>query len=480
MPLNDVPRVPRFGTDGWRATIGDEYTFANVRLVAQGIADYARKRWKSENGIVVGFDTRFGSDRFARAVCEVLAGNGIRTFISDGPVPTPACAYSIPKRSAAGGVIVTASHNPPSDNGIKVRTATGAAVAPEGLEELEGTIRRRASLDVTSMPYDDAVKSGLVEKFDPLPEYYDGIRSIVDMTRLADATFPVVIDSMWGAGAGCLQNLLKDSKLEVHAIRQERNPAFPGLSRPEPIPPHTQALSEAVVEVRAKVGLANDGDADRLGVVDENGDFVDQLRVMSLLAYYMLEHHGAKGSIVRTVTTSSMLDRIGEIYGVDVIETEVGMKFVAPAMAEAGAFLGGEESGGYVFAHHMPERDGILAGLLFLDLMVREGKSPSELVTLLFARLGQEFHYGRRDLTFPPGERESIEGLIAEYDPEEMDGSRIVGTSKADGYKYLLEDGGWFLIRFSGTEPLLRVYTETTSAARVDRILDAAKQAAGL
>ena len=478
--MSDAQQIPRFGTDGWRATIGDEYTFANVRLVAQGIADYAGKRWKSENGIVVGFDTRFGSGRFARAVCEVLAGNGIRTFISDGPVPTPACAYSIPKRSAAGGVIVTASHNPPSDNGIKVRTATGAAVAPDGLEELEGAIRRRASSDVTFMPYDDAVESGFVEEFDPLPEYYDGIRSIVDMTRLADASFAVVIDSMWGAGAGCLQTLLEDSKLEVHAIRQERNPDFPGLSRPEPIPPHTQALSDAVVEARAKVGLANDGDADRLGVVDENGDFVDQLRVMSLLAYCMLEHHGAKGPVVRTVTTSSMLDRIGEIYGVDVIETEVGMKFVAPAMAEAGAFLGGGESGGYVFAHHMPERDGILAGLLFLDLMVREEKSPSELVEFLFAKLGQEFHYGRRDLTLRSGERESIEGLIAEYDPEEMDGSRIVGTSKVDGYKYLLEDGGWFLIRFSGTEPLLRVYTETTSAARVNRILDAAKQAAGL
>ena len=480
MGLTGAAVVPRFGTDGWRATIADEYTFSNVRLVTQAIADFAKANWTFERGIVVGYDTRFGSDRFAKTVCEVLAANGIPALISSDPIPTPAGAYSISQESAAGGVIVTASHNPPSDNGVKVRNHTGAAVSPDDLKKIEAAIESRAGSRIASMPYSEAQSAGLVKEFDPKPNYLDGLRSAVDVERLSEATYPVVIDSMWGAGAGYATELLEQSKIDIRAIRNDRNPAFPGISRPEPIPPHTQALSDMVLEVGARVGFANDGDADRLGVVDEKGRFVDQLRTMSLLAYYMIEHRGARSPIVKTVTTSSMLDRIGEIYGIEIIETGVGMKFVAPAMLKSGAFLGGEESGGYVFAHHMPERDGILASLVFLDLMVREKKSPSELVDLLFQKLGREFHYGRRDLLYPESDRGRIQDLIVAYRPEVMDGSRVVSHSSVDGFKYSLEDGSWFLIRFSGTEPLLRVYTETTTAPRVDRILAAAAAAAGL
>ncbi|MDP6184355.1 MAG: phosphoglucomutase/phosphomannomutase family protein, partial [Gammaproteobacteria bacterium] len=290
MGLTGAATLPRFGTDGWRATIADEYTFDNVRLVTQAIADFAKANWRHERGIVVGFDTRFGSDRFAKTVCEVLAANGIRSLISCDPIPTPACAYSVSQESAAGGIIVTASHNPPSDNGIKVRDNTGAAVPPGELEKIEAAIEGRAGSEVASMPYSEARVVGLVKEFDPKPGYLKGLRSAVDVDRLSEAAYPIVIDSMWGSGAGYATELLEKSELDIRAIRDDRNPAFPGISRPEPIPPHTRALSDMVLEVGAQVGFANDGDADRLGVVDEKGRFVDQLRTMSLLAYYMIEH----------------------------------------------------------------------------------------------------------------------------------------------------------------------------------------------
>lgn len=478
--MNLSQSLPRFGTDGWRAAIADQFTFANVRLVAQGIADFASANWQTERGIVVGYDTRFGSDRFARTVCEVLAANGVRSLLTAGPAPTPACSFAIRSRRACGGVIVTASHNPPSDNGIKVRTSTGAAVDPAGLAAIERAIDKAAATDASRFESGAAMDSSLIETFDPMPAYLDALRAMIDPDRLAGGGFSVVVDSMYGAGAGCMNRLFAGTRLQLHAIRQERNPAFPGLARPEPIPPHIQPLADEVRRVAAAVGIANDGDADRLGLVDEQGQFVDQLRTMALLAYYMLEYQQPSGPIVKTVTTSSMLDRIGEIYGVEVIETGVGMKYVAPAMAKTGAAFGGEESGGYVFARHMPERDGILAGLLFLDLMIRERKRPSELVQMLFSKLGREYHYGRLDLVFPAERRAEIDGRVAAFKPAQLDGSRLIDVLAIDGYKLRLADGSWVLIRFSGTEPLLRVYTETTSRARVQTMLKLGAQAAGL
>ena len=472
--------LPSFGTDGWRATIAEQYTFANVCLVAQGIAANATASWDHGRGILVGYDTRFGSDRFARAVCETLAGNGIKSFLAARPSPTPACCYSIPKLGACGGVIITASHNPPSDNGIKVRTSKGAAVDPKGLSEIEACIGEAAQSGVKRMGFEDAVGKGLIETHDVVPAYLDGLRRMVDIDRLAAAGIPVVVDSMYGAGAGCMTSLFEGKPLKLYNIRDAWNPGFPGLARPEPIPPHVQALSKEVVRRRASVGIANDGDADRLGVVDENGDFVDQLRTMSLLAYYVLEYHKPPGPVVRTVTTSSMLDRICDLYGVRVVETGVGMKFVAPAMEQVGAVMGGEESGGYVFARHMPERDGVMAGLLFLDLMAREGKSPSELVRMLFEKLGREYHYGRQDFTFPAERREEILRRVSSFRPDVVDGSPLVDVSNLAGHKLRLADGSWLLIRFSGTEALLRVYAETTSAKRVKVLLQAGARATGL
>jgi phosphomannomutase len=473
------PSELKFGTDGWRAKIAGEYTFANVRRVAQGIATFATEHWKIEGGLLVGYDRRFGSEQFARTVCEVFAGNGIKSYLTEQPTPTPAIAYMISKVGAAGGVIVTASHNPPSDNGIKVRTGTGAAVAPENLAKIEAAVPSRSEL-VETMPYDAALEQGLIEALDARSPYLQGVRANLDLERVTSSGLRVVVDSMFGAGAGYMDELLSGGDIDLVTIRQEHNPAFPGIARPEPIPPYTDELGEAVRDSGAAVGIVHDGDADRLGIVDENGDFIDQLRVMSLLAYYLLEYTTPRGPIVRTVTTSSMLDRLGELYGVEVIETGVGMKYVAPKMNEVGAMMGGEESGGYVIGRHMPERDGIFSGLLFLDFMARTGKSPTELVGQLFALLGRQYHYARLDLGFPTEERADIEARVAAFQPGTLDGSDVVDLLTADGHKLKMADGSWLLIRFSGTEPLLRIYTETISPERVRKLLAIGADAAGV
>ena len=469
----------RFGTDGWRAGIADEYTFANVRRVAQGVATFAREHWAHERGLVVGYDRRFGSDRFAETVCEVFAANGIKSYLTVEPTPTPTIAFMISKVAAAGGIIVTASHNPPSDNGIKVRTETGAAVAPGNLTRMEAAIPA-ATVDIDSVPLEQARDHGLVEDLDAAAPYLAGVRANLDLTRIRSADMRVVVDSMFGAGAGYVDRLLEGSEVDLVTIRQEHNPGFPGIARPEPIPPYTDALSAAVKSGDAAVGIVHDGDADRLGIVDENGEFVDQLRVMSLLAYYLLEFSPSPGPIVRTVTTSSMLDRLGELYGVEVHETGVGMKYVAPKMIEVGAMMGGEESGGYVIGSHMPERDGIYSGLMFLDFMARTGKTPTALVEQLFEKLGREYHYARLDLRFPAEDRGEIEDRVAAFRPEALDGTDVVGLLTDDGHKVKLADGSWLLIRFSGTEALLRVYTETTSRDRVRTLLSLGAQAAGV
>lgn len=469
----------KFGTDGWRAVIGGQYTFENVQRVVQGASNFAKEHWEYDCGLVVGYDRRFGSEDFARAVCEVLAANGIKSYLTTVPTPTPAIAYMIPKLGAAGGLIITASHNPPSDNGIKVRTSTGAAVAPENLARIESAIPDNSAA-VNWMPFDDAAEQSLIERVDLSDPYLQGVRANFDLKHVVTSGIRVVVDSMFGAGAGYMEQLLSGGTIQLRTIRQEHNPGFPGIARPEPIPPYTDALGEAVRNTGASVGIVHDGDADRLGIVDESGNFIDQLRVMSLLAYYLLEFSTPIGPIVRTVTTSSMLDRLGEVYGVDVIETGVGMKYVAPKMLEVGAMMGGEESGGYVIGRHMPERDGIYSGLMFLDLMVRTGKSPTELVDQLFKVLGREYHYARWDLRFPSASRGEIAKRVADFKPTALDGSNVIDLLTQDGHKLKLADGSWLLIRFSGTEPLLRIYTETTSIERVHTLLETGANAAGV
>ena len=470
----------KFGTDGWRATIADDYTFHNLRRVTQGFATFVRRYWSWEKGIVVGYDRRFGSERFAQVAAQVLAGNSIPAHLVDKPCPTPVAAFSVASVGAGGAVMITASHNPPADNGFKVRSSSGAAVPPDGLSKIEAAVAAVAATDIRTADMSTAMDAGLIEVFNPDQPYLQHTSNLVDLNALRQRHMHVIVDSMYGSGAGWLPNLLAGGKLRVRELHAEWNPAFPGLARPEPIPPQTDELCAAVGASDAAVGIIVDGDADRLGVGDEHGDYLDQLRTIALLAYYFLEHRQDLRPLVKTLTTTSMLERLGQIYAVHVEETGVGMKFVAPKMRELDAVLGGEESGGYVFGAHMPERDGIVAGLYFLDLMVREDKTPSELVQMLFAKLGREYHYHRHDLRFPPDQRQAIEDRVVAWKPTEIDGSTVLRRNELDGFKYHLDDDSWLLIRFSGTEPLLRVYCETTTAERVTTLLRIGREAAGV
>lgn len=466
-----------FGTDGWRGAIAEDYTFANVRRCTQGFADFLRKGGKKGEWIVVGHDKRFLSEHFASAAAEVLAGNGFHVYLTDGATPTPIIAYSVVNKKAAGALNITASHNPPVDNGFKVRNEFGGAIPPEGLLEIESSIPESED-QVKRLPASQAEAQGLLVKFDPAPAYIEHLKDLIDLEPLRQAGLKIVVDSMWGNGAGWFQRLLGGAKTEIFEIHNTRNPIFPEMLRPEPIPPNINVGLKTTVEQKADVLLITDGDADRLGLGDENGQFINQLQAYALLALYLLEVRGERGPIVKTLSTTSMLEKLGKLYNIPVYETGVGFKYVAPKMLETNAMIGGEESGGYAFRGNVPERDGILAGLYILDMMVKLGKKPTQLIDLLFSKVGPHY-YDRVDRTFS-GDRKVREEKILAAHPATIGGLKVLGLNSMDGYKFLLEDGGWLLIRFSGTEPIMRVYCETTSRERVPGLLQDGLKIAGL
>ncbi len=468
----------KFGTDGWRGRIAEDYTFDSVRRCAQGFAAYLERHGLAGRGVVVGHDKRFHAENFAAAAAEVLAGNGIHVWLCDGPTPTPTISYSAVERGAGGAVNITASHNPPEDCGFKVRDPNGGAIAPDGLSQIEALIPPDMT-GVHRLKLDDALSDGRVTRFDPAPPYIAQIHRLVDVAPIRDAGFTVLVDAMWGNGAGWFPRLLGESRTQIREVHSERNPIFPHMARPEPIPPNVDHGLSFVEPYQADVAIINDGDADRVGLGDEHGRFIDQLRVFGLLGYYFLEIRGERGPIVKTISTTKMLNKLGQLYGVPVYETGVGFKYIAPKMVEVGAMIGGEESGGYAFRRHVPERDGLLAGLYLLDMMVQTGRRPSQLLDLLFEKVGPHY-YKRVDTRFDPARRAETRGLVDAARPERIGGLRVVDRLTVDGFQYLMEDGGWLLIRFSGTEPILRIYCETTHEARLDDILADGERIAGL
>jgi phosphomannomutase len=467
----------KFGTDGWRGMIAEDYTFENVRRCAQGFADYLLDKGHQGERVVIGYDMRFGSENFAAAAAEILAGNGLNVFLTDGASPTPVISYSVVNKGAVAAINITASHNPPSDNGFKVRNEHGGAIDPDGLLEIESRIPETKE-QTKRLPLAQALTEGRIQRFDPNPAYIDHLHDLIDVLPITQAGLNVLVDPMWGNGAGWFPRLLGGGATRVTEIHNVRNPIFPEMSRPEPIPPNVDAGLNQTVALEADVLIITDGDADRLGIGDENGNFIDQLRAYGLLAYYLLEVRGERGPIVKTLSTTRMLDKLGKLYDVPVIETGVGFKYVAPAMLENKALIGGEESGGYAFKGHVPERDGILAGLYILDMMVRLNRKPSELVELLFSKVGAHY-YDRIDVRFT-GDSQARKNTILAARPETIGGFPVTGLDTTDGFRYNLGDGGWLLIRFSGTEPIIRVYTETTSKERVQDILDDGLRIAGL
>lgn len=470
----------KFGTDGWRAVIARDYTFANVRVCAQAVAEYLKGAGLDGRGLVVGYDTRFASEDFAAAVAEVVAANGIKVYLTPAATPTPVISYGTLANKAGGAVIITASHNPAAWNGFKLKTSQGAGAPEEATAELEKHVAAiYPGDDISSLPLDEALDKGLVQYLDLAPGFTKHLADdLIDFDKLRRAGLKVVIDSMYGAGSGYLRKLLEGGNNQVLEIHGERNPSFPGI-RPEPIMPHLSQLAETVKQQGASVGIATDGDADRLGVVDENGRFLNTLQVFSLLCLYLLEVRGQKGSIVRTLNTSSMIDRLAEKYDVKVHLTPVGFKHIAPIMLSENVIIGGEESGGYGFSGHAPERDGVLAGLYFLDLMVSTGKTPAQLIDYLFSQVGPHY-YNRVDIEFPAAERQDIIGRVSGHAPSSIDGTDVVKFDTTDGYRFVLADNAWLIVRFSGTEPLLRIYAEAASPERVDRLIEFGKNLAGV
>ncbi|MFN2188188.1 MAG: phosphoglucomutase/phosphomannomutase family protein, partial [Candidatus Promineifilaceae bacterium] len=345
--------VIRFGTDGWRGRIAEDYTYDNVRRCAQGFATYLDRLGVREKGIVIGHDKRFSAEHFAAAAAEVMAGNGFKVWLTNGASPTPTISYSVVDRRAAGGINITASHNPPEDCGFKVRDDGGGAIAPDDLKKIESLIPETMS-DVKRIQLDDAKAERFVEVFDPNPAYIAQLNRLVNIDPIIAAGFQIMVDCMWGNGAGWFSNLLSGGQTSVTEVHNERNPIFPFMSRPEPIHPNIDHGLSLAKKAGADVVIINDGDADRVGFGDEHGDFIDQLRVYGLLGYYFLEIRGERGPIVKTISTTKMLNKLGAIYDVPVYETGVGFKYIAPKMVEVDALLGGEESGGYAFAGHVP------------------------------------------------------------------------------------------------------------------------------
>jgi phosphomannomutase len=468
----------RFGTDGWRARIAEDYTFDNVRRCAQGFASYLLAHGREGAEFVVGYDRRFAAEHFGAAAAEVMAANGFHVWLTDTATPTPVISYSVVEREAVGGINITASHNPPWDCGFKVRDEHGAAVAPDGLKEIEALI---PSIDeVKRVSLEEAQAKEQIALLDPAPAYLAHIGKLVEIEPIREAGLSIVIEPMWGNGSGWFPRILAGGKTRVTEIHCERHPLFPEMRRPEPIPPNVNVGLQKTVELGADVCLIMDGDADRMGIGDENGEFINQLQAYALLAFYFLEVRGERGPIVKTLSTTSMLEKLGEMYGVEVYQTGVGFKYVGPKILETDALIGGEESGGYAFHGSVPERDGILGNLYFLDLMVRTGKSPSELIAHLYDVLGASYYYDRVDTRFPSEKRPEAKARLDAAKPERLAGLEVIDIVTLDGYKYVLEDGGWLLIRFSGTEPIIRVYCETTDESKVKPLLDAGLNLAGL
>jgi alpha-D-glucose phosphate-specific phosphoglucomutase len=478
-----------FGTDGWRAVISDTFTFHNLRLVSQAIADaVSSEHWYSEaptpqgvdpKKMVVGFDTRFLSDRYASDVARVLAANGYSVYLSQSDAPTPAISFSVRNLGAIGGVMITASHNAPRYNGIKLKAAYGGSALPEQCRRVEVYLNdnEERGRGPNQMDFEQARQAGLIQRFNPLPAYYEHLRKLINFDLIAENPQRVVVDSMYGSGRGVIKGILQGTGCEVIEIRGEMNPGFGGV-HPEPIDRYLCALAGAISTGMGDLGLATDGDADRTGAMDGRGNFVDPHKIMALSLRYLVEKRGWRGPVVRTVSTTRMIDRLAERYGLPMYETPVGFNHIADYMLKGDVLIGGEESGGISFRGHIPEGDGVLMGLLLLEIVATSGASLYELVEDLLKEVGPAV-YQRTDLRLShPVSKAEMSRMLVEEAPTHIGGEKVGSISTIDGVKYLIEDGSWLLIRPSGTEPVLRVYAEGRSSEMVQALLSYGEQVA--
>ncbi|HSC72061.1 MAG TPA: phosphoglucomutase/phosphomannomutase family protein [Candidatus Methylomirabilis sp.] len=469
-------QVIKFGTDGWRGVIARDFTFANLDLVAQATMDHFHREGLAEKGLIIGYDRRFLSREFAEAVAEVAAGNGIQVRLADDFAPTPAISWAVHELKAGGGIMITASHNPPAYNGFKVKESFGGSARPSTtrlLEELV-TANRAAGKPVQRLPLAEALAKGVVTLFDPREAYLRQLSSYVDLELIRRAAIPVVVDPMYGAGSGYLPTLLPG----ITEIHGEYNPSFGGQP-PEPTEDHLQELAGLVAKNGFRAGLALDGDADRIGAVDETGEFFSSHRIFTVLLRHLHERKGLSGGVVKTVSTTRMIDLLAAKFGLPLFETPIGFKHICELMLENDILMGGEESGGLGVKGHIPERDGILMGLLLLETMAMSGKGLRELLNETMDEIGH-FYYQRLDLPIAQPAKESLIIRLREGGLATIAGRPVASTNFSDGFKFIFGDGSWLLIRPSGTEPVLRLYSEAGDPALVTELLGAGRQIAGI
>ena len=471
-----------FGTDGWRAVMSDTFTFSNLRLVTQAIADaLSSSAWHKTAGdemtttgnrVVVGFDTRFLSDRFAIDAARVLAANGFNVILAQSDAPTPAISYAVKKQKALGGIMITASHNPPRYNGVKLKSANGSSATSDQCRRVEVYLNdnEQQGRGPNLMAYEQAQDKGLIKRFNPIPDYYEQLRGLINLDIIANAKQRVVIDSMYGSGRGVMRGFLQGTGCEVYEIRDEANPGFGGI-HPEPIGRYLSALAGAIGNGRGNFGLATDGDADRIGAMDEKGNFVDPHKIMALALRYLVEKRGWSGSVVRTVSTTRMIDRLCKKYNLPLHETPVGFNHIADLMVKEDVLIGGEESGGISFKGHIPEGDGPLMGLLLLEIVSESGGTLYDLVDDLLNQVGPVF-YERKDMRLSePVAKDVMTKKLLNEAPQSIGGEIVKEVLSMDGVKYIMADDSWLLIRPSGTESVLRVYAEGRTPDMVKSLL---------
>jgi phosphomannomutase len=458
----------KFGTDGWRAVIAEDFTFRNVDRVAQATADSwnANPAAGTAKKAIVGYDRRFLSDQFARRTAEILAGNGFEVLLTSEPTPTPAVSFAVKAEAAIGGVMITASHNPPIFNGFKLKAHYGGSADPAMCQAVEKSLDR---CPVQAMSLEEAARSKRVVIKDIRSPYYRAVKQLVDFKRIARSRLRFAHEALFGVGAGCFDQLLAGTTCKVTTLNAGHDPFFGGIN-PEPIEKNYRKSADYLRKHPHDVCLVTDGDADRVGAMDGRGRALSTHQVICLLLRHFVVNRQGRGRVIKALTTTSMVDQMCAEYGLDLVETGVGFKYICAEMLKGNVLLGAEESGGIGFPGHIPERDGILAGLMLLELLATEKVSINKLIDRLKKKYGPH-HYGRIDTRFPLEKRAALMDFCQTHPPERLAGSPVRELKSYDGVKFIAADGSWLMLRGSGTEPILRIYTEAKSEGAAQKLL---------
>ncbi len=463
----------KFGTDGWRGVISKDFTFENVKIVSQAMADYLKKEKIGEREIIIGYDARFLSKEYAQLVASVLAGNGIRAILSDRIQPVPCVCFAIKDREAAGGIMITASHNPFQYNGIKFKGEYAGSADDTTTKKIENFLYKNKPKEID---FEAEEKKELIRTIDLTPPYLQFLKSFVNLELIKEASLKIIVDSMYGAGKDYTAQVLKEGKCQVITIRGEENPSFRGVN-PEPIAQNLGALIDKIKEEKADLGLATDGDGDRLGVMDSEGNFVNPHQVLSLLTLHLIESRGWSGGIVKTISTTSLLNKIAEKYKRKIYKTPVGFKYICELMLKKDILIGGEESGGIGVKNHVPDRDGLLSGLLLLEMLALKKKPLSQIQEEMRKEFGT-YLYQRIDSEYPLDKRDILISTLKKNPPKELADIEVRKIDASDGIKFILEDNSWLLFRTSGTEPIIRIYAESDEEGKLEKIMEAGKELA--